>query len=97
MEFKKRVADSLDERYTPDKQGFQFQFDNDWDLHLYALVMNQQGKSKDEARNILLALPLTGIPSRKKVSYVEDVLNSIIVGYEHGKEALPIYTIVGGA
>lgn len=76
--------------------GYAFNLDNDWDLHLYTRLLKQSGRSKDEARQTLLALPLNGIPKHKRNSYVEDVLDSIVVGYAEPKKGLPVYMAIGG-
>lgn len=91
---RKRIEHDLKTKRTA--SGYRFNLDNDWDLHLYTRLLKQSGKSKDEARQILLAFPLVGIPKRKRESYVEDVLDSIVVGYAVPKKGLPVYIQVGG-
>ena len=84
---RERVAANLTERL---KNGeFQFNMDNDWDLHLFTLVLKQNGKTMDEVREILSNLPLIGIPKNKRESYIEDILNSLVVGYS--EHPLPVY------
>lgn len=77
-------------------KGYAFDLDNDWDLHLYTMLLRQTGKSKDEVRATLAALPLIGVVEAKKESYIEDVLNSCVVGFEDPERALPVYLKVGG-
>ncbi|KKN50487.1 hypothetical protein LCGC14_0632120 [marine sediment metagenome] len=75
-----------------DKDGFYcLNLDNDWDLHLYCMLLKQHGVKKDEARAKLEALPLIGVPVKKRLGYIEDILKSCVVGYESRETALPIY------
>ena len=93
-DFRDRVRISLEEHQ---KDGeFIFNFDNDWDLHLYALVLRSQGVERLDVESKLLELPLIHVPQNKKERYINDVLDSIVVGYKNPKEALPVFIAQGG-
>ena len=77
-------------------EGYAFDLDNDWDLHLYTMLLRQTGKGKAEVREILSALPLKGVTEAKRGSYIEDILNSCVVGFADPEHALPVYQEVGG-
>ena len=94
LELKEKVKADIQNRDRG--EGFEFDLDNDWDLHLYSMVLRQTGKNKDEVRETLSALPLVGVPVVKRESYIKDILNSCVVGFEAPERALPVYLQVGG-
>jgi hypothetical protein len=94
QDFRDRVRLSLEERFNGGE--LVFNFDNDWDLHLYALVLRSQGIKRNDVESMLMGLPLIHIPQRKKEKYVSDILDSIVVGYKNPKEALPVFIQKGG-
>ena len=74
-----------------DSGAYCLNLDNDWDLHLYCMILRQHGVGMDEARAKLAALPLIGVPVKKRLAYIENVLKSSVVGYEARETALPVY------
>ena len=54
--------------------------DNDYERHLYARKLRLEGYSRDEVRENIIALGLEDIPANKKYQYIEDLLDSVIVG-----------------
>lgn len=55
--------------------------DNDYERHLYALSLRRQGKTQQEVAAALVALGLSDVHPAKRASYVNDVVNSVIVGF----------------
>jgi len=93
-ELRKKVEADIEDRDRG--EGYAFDLNNDWDLHLYIMLLRQTGKNKDQAREILSAMPLLGVPETKRKTYIEDVLNSCVVGYADPERALPVYLKAGG-
>jgi len=62
---------------------------NDYERHLYARKLRLEGKTRKQTWAALVALGLDDIPPNKRRSYLDDVLNSILVGYSDNP--LPIY------
>ena len=93
-ELRKKVEADIESRDRG--EGYAFDLDNDWDLHLYSMLLRQTGKNKDEVRGILADLPLLEVPAVKRESYIEDILNSCVVGFESPERALPVYIKAGG-
>ena len=94
LELKGKVEADIQSRERG--EGYEFNLDNDWELHLYSMLLRQAGKNKEEVRKTLSALPLVGVPAVKRESYIEDVLNSCVVGFESPERALPVYLQTGG-
>lgn len=69
--------------------GFPLHKGNDYERHLFARKLKLEGKSREEAKEALEAFGLDDISNRKRESYVNDVLDSILVGYS--ELGLPIY------
>ncbi len=71
--------------------GFRFDVSNDYQLHLYALYLRQQGSSEQAITAELLAMSIP-VPASKKAGYVDDVVHSVIVGFPNqAGELLPVY------
>lgn len=94
IELRGRIQSDLDKRTKG--SDYYFNLDNDWDLHLYALVLRCKGHTKEYIRKEFESFDMDEVPLKKKNSYIEDVLNSIIVGFEPEETALPVYMKVGG-
>ena len=54
---------------------------NDYERHLFAHKLKLEGKDRDEVREALFALGLEDVAEDKRDKYVEDVLDSILVGF----------------
>ena len=61
---------------------------NDYERHLYARRLRLEGLSYEQVRNALLDLGLTDVSIGQRLSYVEDVLHSIIVGFPNAEGQL---------
>ena len=56
--------------------------ENDYERHLYALSLRLKGKTKEEVTAALWSRPMPDIHQTKRVSYVNDVVSSVIVGFK---------------
>jgi len=64
---------------------------NDYERHLYARKLREEGKSRTDVLLSLYELGLDDISESKRGQYVQDVLDSILVGFSDNP--LPIYGI----
>lgn len=76
------IATRLDTEGKPILPG------NDYERHLFARRLRLAGKTKNETESALVCLGLEDIPPNKKESYVKDILNSVLVGFDNTE---PIY------
>ena len=67
------------------KDGLPLNPSNDYERHLYALKLRWEGKSKAEVATALLTLGLGDVPAPKRLGYIQDILNSFIVGFPKEK------------
>ena len=64
---------------------------NDYERHLYARKLREEGKSRVDVLLSLYELGLDDISENKRGQYVQDILDSILVGFSDNP--LPIYGI----
>jgi len=90
-----QLSPELEERLEFDmltrleSNGFPTHRGNDYERHLLARKLRIEGKSRQGVSDLLFALGLEDISINKRASYVEDILNSVLVGFSHSP--LPIY------
>lgn len=72
-----------------DYKGFPINPGNDYERHLFACKLRQEGKERGEVREALFDLGLEDVAENKRDKYVEDILNSILVGFSD--TPLPVY------
>lgn len=70
-------------------EGKPLHSNNDYERHLYARRLRQQGRARGEAKVTLAELGLDDIREGKRESYLNDILDSVIVGYSDNP--LPVY------
>ena len=78
-----------DMRARLDPAGMPLHLNNDYERHLFARRLRLEGRSREEARQALIDLGLEDVMLDRRVQYVNDILDSILVGYSN--KPLPIY------
>ena len=73
-----------------DSDGIPLHKGNDYERHLFARKLKLEGKSREQTREALSVLGLEDVSDRKRERYLDDILDSILVGYS--ELSLPIYT-----
>lgn len=71
-----------------DADGLPIHRGNDYERHLYARKLRLDGKTREEARQALMELDLGDVPAKSVSRYIDDVLDSILVGFYNTQ---PIY------
>ncbi len=74
----RRVYADMQTRLTD--EGWPRNPTNDYERHLCALRQRRRGYSRDQVRRMLLSM-VSDVPLNKQSQYVEDVLNSVVVGF----------------
>ena len=73
-------------------EGYPKNKGNDYERHLFARRLRINGKSRDEVKEALFDLGLDDVSAGQKAQYVDDVLDSVLVGFSNTQ---PIYQEVG--
>jgi hypothetical protein len=71
-------------------QGYPRTPGNDYELHLFARNLKNRGLTRQEVRDRILFLGLNHIPANKRESYINDILDSVLVGFNL-ENPQPIY------
>ncbi len=82
-----RLKTDIERRLGPD--GTPLHKGNDYERHLFARKLRLEGKTREQAREALEALGMDDVSSNKRERYLDDILDSILVGYS--EFSLPIY------
>ncbi len=85
-EAEEKIKTDMEFRLGPN--GIPVHKGNDYERHLFARYCRLKGMSRDEVRIALFGLGLDDISPSKRSAYVEDVLSSILVGFDN---TAPIY------
>ena len=65
---------------------------NDYQRRLFARRLKLSGRNQEEIKIALLALGLDDVSPGKRLNYIRDILNSVIVGFPNDKgNLLPAY------
>ena len=79
----------LDMQLRLDINGIPLHPGNDYERHLFARRLKLEGKSRDEVRQALIDLGLNDVSDNRRSKYLEDILNSVLVGFS--ETPLPVY------
>jgi len=89
-ELESRLKNDMQLRLGPD--GKPVTKGNDYERHLFARKLAEDGKTREQTKQALLELGLDDIPVAKRERYINDVLNSILVGYSETVDDMePVY------
>lgn len=92
-EIRAKVSSDLLARITQDGSWDFAKFDthNDYQRHLFSLFLKMAGFGEDEIKAHLLPT-CDDIPLRKRESYLDDIVHSVLVGLPNERgELLPVY------